>query len=245
MSFQVEQEDFADTLIVGLGHKAQSGKDTVADWLVRWRGFERVAFADRLKEVAAAVFGFNREQLYGNLKEVPDEEWNDALVFLEQGEEGSYWHQPLTPRIAMQKIGTESFRRVFHEDIWVAALFRGLKPGGRYVITDVRFSNEANAVLDAGGYLWKVSRDDQYRGSVAEHESERALDNFDGWDAKIFNNFSLNDLYEFVEYTADQTIEDFENRTEVRLQTTSCLGCLGQGAHNYADDCGTVEVSPI
>lgn len=245
MSFQINQEDHASTLIIGIGHKARAGKDTVANHLVKHHGFERVAFATKLKEVARVVFGFTDEQLYGNLKEVPDEKWNDTLRFLGRSGPNAIFHEPLTPRIAMQKIGTESFRDVFHEDIWIAALFLGLEPGKRYVITDLRFHNEAQAVLDAGGYLWKVSRDDQYRGEVAAHVSETALDDFDDWHVRIDNNFTLQDLYNQVGETIARTIDDFEDRIALRLDTTSCLGCLGQGAHTYGEDCGAVEVRAL
>ncbi len=243
MSFQIDQGDYAGTLIVGVGHKARAGKDTVANHLVNHHGFERTAFASRLKEVARVVFGFNDEQLYGNLKEVPDEKWNDTLRFLGSDGTGSTFHEPLTPRIAMQKIGTESFRDIFHRDIWIAALFLGLEPGKRYVITDVRFHNEAQAILDAGGYLWKVSRFD--RGDVATHVSETALDDFEDWHVRIDNNFTIQNLQDRVDETIAWTLDNFEDRVEIRLQTTTCLGCLGQGPHSYDEDCVTLEVRPL
>lgn len=49
-------------LIVG---SAGSGKDTFGKILCDHAGFERVALADPLKEIAYNVFGFSREQLWG------------------------------------------------------------------------------------------------------------------------------------------------------------------------------------
>ena len=48
-------------MIVGLAGYAGSGKDTAAEALVGL-GWERVAFADRIKAVAAAAFGWNGEK---------------------------------------------------------------------------------------------------------------------------------------------------------------------------------------
>lgn len=42
---------------IGLSGKMRSGKDTVAEFLVDEFGFQRFAFADRLKELASELFG--------------------------------------------------------------------------------------------------------------------------------------------------------------------------------------------
>ena len=62
-------------MIIGLGFKARSGKDTVADYLIENYGFKRLAFADALKEGCRHIFELNDEQLYGELKEVEDDYW--------------------------------------------------------------------------------------------------------------------------------------------------------------------------
>lgn len=245
MSFQIDAADYADTLIVGLGHKARTGKDTIATHLVQHHGFTRLTLADKLKQVARIVFGFTDAQVFGDEKEIPDEWWNDALHFIGQdrSQGGSFFHEKLTPRIAMQKIGTESFRDVFHDDVWVASLFREILPGGRYVVTDVRFPNEADAIKAAGGYLWRVDR--LVTGRIHAHVSEFALDGYKGWDRAISNHSDLKTLRDYVDDAFFQTMNDWTDRAEIRLETTSCLGCLGQGGHSYGDDCGAEIVSPI
>jgi len=85
----------------------------------------------------------------------------------------------LTPRKIMQLIGTECGRQIIHPDIWVKALFADykavkinnntlllsnppqqgfdlIKP--KWIITDVRFPNEAQAIKDRGGILIRVER---------------------------------------------------------------------------------------
>ena len=43
-------------MILGLVGFASSGKDTVADYLVRNHNFNRIAFADPLKDAASIIF---------------------------------------------------------------------------------------------------------------------------------------------------------------------------------------------
>lgn len=90
----------------------------------------------------------------------------------------------MTPRLFMQLLGTEAGREILHPNIWVNALFADYKPEGNleatlnekgelsmyasgtpgitmpnWLITDVRFPNEAQAVKDHGGILIRVNRD--------------------------------------------------------------------------------------
>lgn len=64
-------------MIVGLLGQAGSGKDTVADFMVKHHGFVKVAFADPLKRICQDVFGFTDEQLWGpsEKRNAPDPRW--------------------------------------------------------------------------------------------------------------------------------------------------------------------------
>ena len=71
-----------------------------------------------------------------------------------------------------------------------------------YVITDVRYPNEAEWVLAQGGRLWRVERTEgslEDIGRDLNHESEVALDDFTGWERTIWNDGSLEDLYSVVD----------------------------------------------
>lgn len=49
-----------------------SGKDTVADWLVKHKGYKQLSFASALKDEVASSYGLPRENFYNQaLKEVP------------------------------------------------------------------------------------------------------------------------------------------------------------------------------
>ena len=67
-------------------------------------------------------------------------------------------------------------------DVWVRPVFDALAP--HTVISDVRFPNEAEAVLAAGGQLWRVVRPGTApaRGHISDtalsdYPTDRVLDN--------------------------------------------------------------------
>jgi hypothetical protein len=79
----------------------------------------------------------------------------------------------LTPRYALQRLGTEWGRGCCRET-WInygIRRARELERAGRLVlITDTRFVNEARAISATGGYVVRVHRDGK---SPGEHGSER------------------------------------------------------------------------
>ena len=141
-------------MIIGICGFQGSGKDTIADYLQNIYGFKRDSFAATLKDAVAAVFGWDRELLEGRTTE--------SRVWREQVD--PWWSQRLdmpnlTPRLVLQKWGTEVARKSWHDDIWIASLENKLaKAHNDIVITDVRFPNEIAAVRNAGGTVIRVVR---------------------------------------------------------------------------------------
>jgi hypothetical protein len=143
-------------MIVGLVGFIGAGKGTVADLLVERHNFFKESFANSVKDSCAAVFGWDRAMLEGDTpesrawREQPDKWWSDKF-----GKEFS-------PRLALQLMGTEAGRDVFHPDLWVHTVLRRCEqaPYNNYVIADVRFPNEINAIKDSGGVVIRVRRGD-------------------------------------------------------------------------------------
>jgi hypothetical protein len=143
-------------MIVGLVGFIGAGKGTVADLLVERHNFFKESFANSVKDSCAAVFGWDRAMLEGDTpesrawREQPDQWWSDKF-----GKEFS-------PRLALQLMGTEAGRDVFHPDLWVHTVLRRCEqaPYNNYVIADVRFPNEINAIKDSGGVVIRVRRGD-------------------------------------------------------------------------------------
>lgn len=176
-------------VIIGLGYKARSGKDTFANFLKEDHDFVPIAFADPLKNAARELFGFSDEQLYGSLKEVVDPFWQERL--------GDNFSDPITPRLILQLLGTQSLRNVLSGDILFHSTVRHIvnNPDTNFVITDCRFPNEANLLKGMGATLIHIHRNNrnQIQGA-SNHESETAMDNYGGWDIVVDNNGTLGDL---------------------------------------------------
>ncbi len=143
-------------MLIGLVGKAGSGKTTIANLLIRKYGFERMAFADPLKEMLIKAGMCTRDECYGEKTKM------------------SRW--------LMQKVGTEIFREQIDEDFWVKATLDRLSerwdenPRARIVIDDVRMPNEAQAIRALGGELVRVVRIGYENENAAGHKTEMLLD---------------------------------------------------------------------
>lgn len=83
-------------VVIGLTGRRRVGKDTWASYLNTNYGFVQMTLAGPLKEIAKIIFGFSDAQLNDNvLKEEIDPRWG------------------ISPREALQFIGTELFRNAF------------------------------------------------------------------------------------------------------------------------------------
>lgn len=138
-------------MIIGVLGLIGSGKGTVSDILVS-EGFVKESFAAPVKDAVAAIFGWDRALLEGDtiesreFREETDLFWTEALG------------RNITPRLALQLMGTEAGREVFGEDVWVQSLMYRASSNKNTVIADVRFPNEIEAIRKAGGHLVLVKR---------------------------------------------------------------------------------------
>jgi hypothetical protein len=139
-------------MIVGLVGFAGSGKGTVADVLVDKHNFTKLSFADSVKNCVASVFGWPRHLLEGDT--------DPSRTFREKRDD--FWSAKLgievTPRWALQTMGTEAGRDVFHKDIWIYSLEKRLSEHKNVVIADVRFPNEIDFIKEKGGFIVRVVR---------------------------------------------------------------------------------------
>jgi len=153
-------------MIVGLVGFIGAGKGTVADLLVERHCFFKESYANSLKDACSIIFGWDRQMLEGATpesrawREQPDEWWSEKL-----GREFS-------PRLALQLMGTEAGRDVFHPDLWVHTVLRRCEqaPYNNYVIADVRFPNEINAIVKSGGKVIRVRRGEDPEWYSLAHE---------------------------------------------------------------------------
>ena len=155
-------------------------------------------------------------KLYGDLDpKMTEEEFNKEFLI------------KTTPRLLLQIIGTECIRDKVHPNAWVNALFADYKScslpdettfiddegfirknSSQWIITDMRFPNELEAVKSRGGITIRVNRPYdslnqdslfslQKQQETNNHPSETALDNAE-FDYTIENNSTIEDLIHTV-----------------------------------------------
>tara|TARA_Y100000310_G_C20704023_1_gene833060 strand:+ start:1502 stop:2059 length:558 start_codon:yes stop_codon:yes gene_type:complete len=165
-------------LVIGFAGKARSGKDTAGKYLVDTYQFVHYSFAKPLKEGAKAMFNLTDEQIDNKEKVV--EPWGKS------------------PRQIYQQLGTDVARSI-DPNIWVknAEMYINRQPGFSFVITDVRFSNEALWIRNRGGIVVYINRDQELIRDRS-HASENGLSGEDV-DVYIENNGTINSLYEKIE----------------------------------------------
>ena len=189
--------------------------------------------------------------IYGTyLSEEAAEEAKKSLPILIWSTDMAIRKVRMTPRLLLQLLGTECGRQIIHPQIWVNSTFadyrsvlssnhpvddldwepRFVYPN--WIITDMRFPNEAQAIQGKEGLLIRIERpwfyqlledgthefsekEDKtgqlyriaakYTKEEAEaiykedyaskvHESETALDGFEGWNYLIYNDTTIDDL---------------------------------------------------
>jgi len=192
-------------MLIVISGKARVGKDTVANILVKilkneyGLDYKTIAYADDLKKFVGDCFYLTKEHLYGKLKTEP-------LASLPKKSDGSYW----TTRELLQYIGTDVFRNI-DNNYWINRLqrFIQLNPGN-YIITDGRFPNEVDWVLDSGGIHIRVLGRSREETGRKEHASEISLDayTFKNKNSYVFSN-ETDTLEELEHYVKDYLVPLF------------------------------------
>ncbi len=171
-------------MIIGISGYARSGKDTVAEYLVNNRGFTRIAFADPIKQI-----------LY-DMNPTIDGEQLATLV-------DSYgWEiakSKVKVREYLQSLGYSARMRI-NPKIWIMATFSQMLSTKDYVIADVRFRNEAEAIKEFKGQVWRVERPGVE--AINSHISEWEMDNYQ-YDWAINNDGTIEQLEYAVKVQCD------------------------------------------
>jgi hypothetical protein len=112
--------------IIGIAGRARAGKSTAASVLVKEFGFVEVCLADPLKRICKEVFAFTDEQLWGpsEYRNAPDMRYPRHNGDLSTTSKVlAQWPLYLTPRYALQTLGTEWGRKCYR-DVWVDLAIR-------------------------------------------------------------------------------------------------------------------------
>jgi hypothetical protein len=229
-------------ILLGVSGLAGVGKDTAANFLVDKCDFVKISFADPLKRICRDVYDFTEQQLWGpsEYRNKPDKRYPrkhsfplgiDPICLCCGWDYGSLLRNEskapqcyLTPRYALQKLGTE-WGRDCYENVWVEYALRlsrtildnptkfdytnklgcypadrSLNPVQGIVIADCRFKNEIEMMQANGGQMLRLKRPGAgLSGSAGTHASE------------LEQQSILDSAFNFV-IDNDGTIEDLGKR---------------------------------
>jgi hypothetical protein len=178
-------------MLIGLNGFKGVGKDTVGQILVEQYDYERLAFADKVKEVASALFDLQPATAWDFHK-------NERHSVIELNFNGGT-RRTFTVRHFLQRIGTEMGRNVFGQDFWVDLVLPSESDydGRNIVVTDARFDNELRRIKELGGYNVRILRSgfDGDNHASEQKPDVRLIDYF------IHNDGSFEDLRDEVDTT--------------------------------------------
>jgi hypothetical protein len=175
---------------IALSGWARSGKDSIAEYLVKEHGYTRVSFADPMREALVAL---NPQIRYfeTNLPLATAV----RIIGWEELKENSE-----DVRELLQRMGTEVGRNLFGENFWVDLAIKEARKHKKVVFSDCRYLNEAEAIRKRGGKVWRITRPGVRPANT--HTSEKDLDDY-RFDARVTHDSTLPKLHKKV----DQILE--------------------------------------
>ena len=158
--------------IVAFTGSKQAGKDTAANYLCEKYDFKKISFAEKLKRFVADLCCCEVKDF-----DVSDEAKNAlSPMYWADFPEASITKRTdptnMTFREALQVIGTDVCRKGYPM-IWINATARQMRQDPcRWVISDLRFDNEAELVTKFHGKIYRIMRGPV---QVATHVSEMGI----------------------------------------------------------------------
>jgi len=188
-------------MMIAFSGKQRSGKDTLAAFFVNEKNFRKISFASDLKDRARKAFDLN---FYD---ESIKEEYRDVL----------------------QDFG-KICRRVDENFLIKPVLDHVFRKPDNYVLTDLRFQNEAKALRKRSWKLIRleVPREVRSKRGILSHEnnvSETDLDRWDDWDVVVCDDGSLKTsevaeaIYTALKIGSRATIHNASGKVVVTYQT--------------------------
>ena len=194
-------------IIFPISGQKRAGKDTISDYIKGQVMASRVSFADPVRDVCRAYFGWTEEWLLGKHKEDVDPYWG------------------ISPRQAMQYLGTEvgrvgiaenypEFKSVTGDSIWIKSAKKNIRVKASkeyisnygkiraFIIPDMRFLNEYDAMKEMENEGYKVITIGVRRDGLPSdsHASETEIRYcVEKCDFIIDNNKEISDLEDSVD----------------------------------------------
>ena len=215
-------------MIIGVNGRARSGKDTIAKVMIDKFGFQKISFADPLKNICSDAFEiplnyFHDDNLKDSPFEVPvlvTEQHLERLVTnlisagctFTNGQINELNTKGLgfiliSPRNLLQRVGTDFVRGTLGDRTWIDIFKRKISSTeGNFIVPDARFLNERKVIKELGGYNFLIIRPGLPPIAESAHESELLGISEELIDVTILNDSTVNSLQMEIElwWTAKQ-----------------------------------------
>lgn len=203
-------------MLIGISGKIGSGKNEVADMLSyllfikkdgTFEGFKKQqylrnqyikngmyeraedflpnihSFANNLKQCTAVCTGIDYHSLENRSQKAEKISWLGLT------------HRELLQRFA------EAIRTQINEDFWGKSMLATYKNSDTWIVSDLRYKNEANILKGRGAVLIRLHR---VNDNESNHISETDLDDYTNFDYYLNNTGSLEDLFNSVKKITKQ-----------------------------------------
>lgn len=200
-------------ILIGISGKLGSGKDTVAQFIMDKMpdyNFAHKSFAHNLKHITSIISGLPMDMMFTH--------------------EGKNTELPLYNGITVgnlqQVIGTDLFRKHFDDMVWIKSLFAPYdKDKDNWVVSDVRFRNEAEYVRAMGGILVRLEGDPAgVRANSTRdmtHPSETELDDYEHFDVVLHTEMGQGGKFK-LGLLVKHIREDILMRPKISLLSIKC-----------------------
>lgn len=177
-------------MLIALTGLKRSGKDTVANYLIKNYNFKKFAFSEPIKDICKICFNFTEEQLHEKNKDIIDPIYG------------------VTPRTCMKLIGNDFFKLFLpkripkiNDNIWINILDKKITQcdGKNIVISDVRFINEYVYVKYKKAIVIKIIKTSiDEKIDECERDIDEMIPDF------IINNYgTIDELYAQIKFILD------------------------------------------
>ena len=185
--------------VIALAGRKGSGKSTLSRYLVQNEGYQKISFADYLKDLIEDVFLIDKKYLYDQIlkeskciKIITDKDFYKKISnYIKEDIIHLYDESILieTPRHLLQFVGTDVLRKHdvnFHVKKTIIKINNN--PSINFVCDDLRFKNELLGLKSVGVEDYYVIRPNNW--DVSNHASEIDI-HWDDIENKIINNVSI------------------------------------------------------
>jgi hypothetical protein len=149
--------------IIGIAGRKRSGKNTFAEMLQVKHQYQQIAFSDALWNVLLAADPW-----------IDPKGWRLSQIMHDTTRDEAKMMFPEIRRL-LQRLGSEGVRDNIGVDTWLNVVTDKIiaNPTTSFLVTDVRFENEAQRIRELGGKIIKIERPGVEESYGSNHASEQ------------------------------------------------------------------------